>query len=132
MARGDDDMDERLRRIDKQRKELLGQIEQARGDGALDRVSRGLQLAELHKDLYMLDYDDPRTPLGAAAAMSDTPTERLIDILFDLAVSRPPQDDERQRCADHLSKHTGSRKEAVHDIVWALCNSQEFVARIGK
>lgn len=122
----------RPRRIDKQRQKVLRQIEELRRDPSLDRMNYSIRLSELHRDLFTLDYDDPRTRLGAAVAMSDVSDDELIDLLFDLVLARKPTDEQVQICRQHLAELKGRRREAVLDLVWAMCNTKEFVERIDR
>ncbi len=126
--------DEELDRIDKKRRLLLERIENfvpPKG-GALILIGHGNNLSELYKDLFMLDYDDPRKPLGAALAMKGVSDEQIIEILFETVVRRKQKRDEFKNCIEHMAKKKTERKDAVHDIVWALCNSKEFIEMLRK
>ncbi len=83
-ASADESQRDKLRRIDAKRQELLKQIEQTRQDPLPNRMNRSIKLIKLYTDLFMLDYDDPRTRLGAALAMKGVSDERLIDVMFDM------------------------------------------------
>ncbi len=124
----DEIADTALTRIDQKRAELSRQIELTRNDNSLTRVDRLCRLSELHKDRFMLDYDDPRTPLGALLSMSDTPDEQLTRCLFKMVLKRSPACKELAACDKLFARKT--RKEAVLDIVWAMCNMEEFIPLI--
>jgi hypothetical protein len=130
LAAADEPQQRMLSEIDSQRKELREQIEQFRGAAAVGRPDRSIRLCELHWKLYMLDYDDPRTRIGAAVAMKRVPDEELLSIVFDVIVQREPKDIELQQCKQHMEKLRDRRREAIDEIIWALCSSQDFIKRI--
>ena len=119
-----------LQKIDAQREELRQKSERYRGES--NRMTRRCGLAETHMELLFLDYDDPRTKLGAAIAMNNVSHEQLVEIMFEMAYARRPTEDEQRRCLAHLKEHADDFKLAIKDIIWALCNSREFVDRIDK
>ena len=80
----------------------------------------------------MLDYDDPRTRLGAALAMKGVSAEQLINVMFDMVLKRKPTEDQVDRCKQHMAKNKKQRKRAIADVIWALCNTKEFVVLTDK
>ena len=54
------------------------------------------------------------------------PAESIISELYLVTLSRPPREPELARCRKIISAGP-SRREAVEDILWALCNSREFL-----
>ena len=131
-APADESADEKLRRIDEKRRIVLKKIEQFPRNERLDHKLHCVNLTDHYKDLFMLDYDDPRKPLGAALAMNGVPDEQLIEIIFELVVRRKPKSDELMPCKLHLTKNSDNRKDAIIDIIWALCNSKEFTKLVDK
>ena len=71
------DREEKRVKVDQQREVLRKKIEQVR-QATGNRMLRATTLVDLYKDLFLLDYDDPRTALGAAVAMRDVPVEQLV------------------------------------------------------
>ena len=128
----DESADRKLRQIDEKRRMVLQRIEQFPRNKRLVQPLHCGNLSELYKDLFMLDYDDPRKPLGAALAMNGAPNEQLIEIIFETVVRRKPKRDELEFCQLHLAKKSNNRKDAIIDIVWALCNSKEFIKLVDK
>ncbi|MCH7726999.1 MAG: hypothetical protein IH991_11025 [Planctomycetes bacterium] len=131
-ASADESQRDKLHRIDAKRQELLKQIEQTRQDPLPNRMNRSIELVKLYTDLFMLDYDDPRTRLGAALAMKGVSAEQMINVMFDMVLNRKPTEDELGRCKQHMAKNKKQRKDAIADVVWALCNTKEFVVLTDK
>lgn len=129
MVSAEDAQGGNLRRIDDKRQLLLKQLQQLRAN-EVNRMVYLTRSVELFKDLCMLDYDDPRTPLGGALAMNNISSEELTTIVFDMVLGRDPTEEEVKKCVHHFSTQKMGRKEAIHDIVWALCNSKEFIDRL--
>ena len=127
-AQADDPSRSALQEIDAKRNELQAKIDLYHG--AAVELNALTKLAEWHKDLYLLDFDDPRTRLGAALAMQNDASELVTEILFDMVLQREPTDKEADRCQEHLAKHRDEPKQAIEDILWALCNTKEFVDRL--
>jgi hypothetical protein len=54
-----------------------------------------------------------------------------LEHLYWHAFSRPPQDEERQKClallAEAAQQGPQARREALEDLVWALLTSREFL-----
>ena len=119
---------DRLREIDEKRNDLQAKIELL---STMQVGPSGLSnLAEAYKDLYLLDYDDPRTRLGAALAMQNDSPEVVTEHLFAMALEREPTKEELTRCQEHLAKNRDKPKMATEDIIWALCNTKEFADRL--
>src|SRR5262249_42298796 len=53
--------------------------------------------------------------------------EAIIDEMFLLTVSRPPPPPEWTAIRNELAKRTDGREEVFRDVLWALCNSKEFI-----
>ena len=54
------------------------------------------------------------------------PEESVVSELYLVTLSRPPSEQELSRCHE-IIKAAPNRREAVEDILWALCNSREFL-----
>jgi len=65
---------------------------------------------------------------GRAAKLvtAGVPDDALISELYLTTVSRVPSDSEVDRCRQIISD-ANSRQEGAEDILWALCNSREFL-----
>ncbi|MEQ8789270.1 MAG: hypothetical protein RIC55_23450 [Pirellulaceae bacterium] len=126
-ANGQETRAAKRKAIDQQRQELLTQQEQIRRDPMISGTTRLVRLGELSQKLFMLDYDDPRTRIGAAVAMQDASDDELLPILFDVVIKRAPKEQELTACRKLLAEAKHGRREAIHEIVWALCNTREFV-----
>jgi hypothetical protein len=70
---------------------------------------------------------------GHFAAVVDAPfldtTEKKVETLFLLALSRPPSETERERFVKYVNAGgaAGDTKKALADVFWALLNSTEFM-----
>jgi hypothetical protein len=126
-----DDNADKLRQIDERREALRREVDEVRRDEALDRMSRSIRLTELNLELFMLDYDDSRTRLGATVAMPDVSDEELVELLYDLVLARAPTPEQMKLCTDYLAKQP-IRRASVCEIVHSLCNTREFIELIGK
>jgi hypothetical protein len=120
----------RLKAIDNRRRALLAERERIRHDREISGSSRLVALCENSQKLFMLDYDDPRTRIGGAVAMQDVSDEEFLPVLFDVIAERKPQEKELAACRKHMAEKKGNRREAIRDIVWALCNTKEFVEKL--
>jgi len=129
-ASGQQPQQDKFRQIDRRRGELLLRIEQIRIDLETGQTAGLNGLVDVYKDLFILDYDDPRTRLGAALAMQHEPDEQVIEILFDMVLHRKPDDEAMKLCKAHLAKHKDDPKYAIEEIIWAMCNTKEFVDMI--
>jgi hypothetical protein len=129
-AWGQESQAARLKAIDKRRRELLAERERIRHDREIGGSSRLVALCDNSQKLFMLDYDDPRTRIGGAVAMQDVSDEELMPVLFHVIVERRPQEKEMAACRKHMAEKKGNRRETVHEIVWALCNTKEFVEKL--
>lgn len=72
-----------------------------------------------------LTRDDGRI---AKLAASDTPWQTAVEELYWTALTRNPTPDELAR-AKQILDDTGSQREMLTDLAWALLNSKEFVFR---
>ena len=116
--------------IDAKREELRQKLAQAQREQ--NRMYRRTHLAETHMKLMFLDYDDPRTELGAAVAMSNVSNEHLVEIMYEMTLNRKPTMEETKQCLTHMAKHADEPRRVTEEIIWALCNTREFVERIDK
>lgn len=69
-----------------------------------------------------------RDSKGRANALSKSeksPTQ-IIEELYWIALSRPPNNTELQQASESLSD-PGKRQQGIEDLIWALINSQEFL-----
>lgn len=53
----------------------------------------------------------------------------LVETLYLTILSRPPTADEAQVATDYLRSSGLARRQALHDLVWALINTKEFLYR---
>ncbi len=61
-------------------------------------------------------------------ATSTAPAREVVEEVFWTALSRPPNEAERERFAQHLATAPDKRR-GLEDLAWALLNSKEFVFR---
>jgi Protein of unknown function (DUF1549)/Protein of unknown function (DUF1553)/Bacterial Ig-like domain len=64
---------------------------------------------------------------AARLAASGKSNEEIVEELYLLTYCRLPTDEERSTVLDIFEPGTGSRREAVEDLLWALLNTPEFV-----
>ena len=74
---------------------------------------------------YDLPAAWPRHQLPATDSTATTDAA-IITELYYAAFSRPPTQSELQYAASYI-RRTGDRRQAFHDLAWALMNAKEFV-----
>ena len=74
---------------------------------------------------YDLPAAWPRHQLPATDSTATTDAA-IITELYYAAFSRPPTQNELQYAASYI-RRTGDRRQAFHDLAWALMNAKEFV-----
>jgi hypothetical protein len=83
--------------------------------------------------LHILNGDTVNQKLAAAGsaaekAAGEPSTDRVIDELFLAALSRLPDDDERQRLAGELNAAKPEEKrQVIEDLYWSVLSSREFM-----
>lgn len=89
--------------------------------------------ANLAQSLHLLNSSDMQGRFSAGngrAAMlardqGRTEADKITELYLG-AFARPPRSDELERCLSHIAKKT-NKQEAYEDILWALCNTKEFL-----
>ncbi|MEK7676207.1 MAG: DUF1549 domain-containing protein [Verrucomicrobiota bacterium] len=86
----------------------------------------------LWQALYFINSDQlegkvvnsPRLKRLLKASQSDA---AIIDEVYLAALSRLPEEDEKQKVLDYVAKNKAARAQAIGDLVWAVLNTKEFV-----
>jgi hypothetical protein len=66
---------------------------------------------------------------AAKLAASDLPPERIVEELYLLVYSRPPEEAELEVGRQLFAEKDVSRRQATEDLLWALLNTPEFMFR---
>lgn len=89
--------------------------------------------ATLAQSLHLLNSKDIAAKLsndaGRAATMcssSEMPAA-VIEDLYRVALSRPPNDDEMKTALAYVAARADNQRAAYEDLVWAVINSKEFL-----
>ncbi len=72
---------------------------------------------------------DRSRPLRQLVRRARRDDDQLVRTLYLTALSRYPIESERAAALEYLRSADGSRLEAVHDLLWALINTKEFLYR---
>ncbi|MBI4325225.1 MAG: DUF1553 domain-containing protein [Chloroflexi bacterium] len=86
----------------------------------------------LWQALYFINSDQlegkvvssPRLKRLLKASQSDA---AIIDEVYLAALSRLPEEEEKQKVLGYVAKNQAARAQAIGDLVWALLNTKEFV-----
>jgi hypothetical protein len=87
-------------------------------------VLQALALMNGREVTAAVDLQQSRT-LRAVCELPQSSTER-IETLFLATLSRPPREEELQRCLAHLEREAENQDQALADVFWALLNCNEF------
>jgi hypothetical protein len=64
---------------------------------------------------------------AAKLAGSDLPPEKIVEELYLLVYSRPPDAEEREISSRLFAEKETTRRQATEDLMWALLNTPEFM-----
>lgn len=96
--------------------------------GTEPSVAQALHLMNAPETVAKLEHRDGH---AARLASSDSPSEKIIEEIYLLALSRRPSADETRLMLSAFDAKTPdgvtSRRESVEDIFWALLNTKEFI-----
>ena len=67
--------------------------------------------------------------VAAQLATSDKTPDQIVEEIYLLAYSRPPEAEERQVAAALFAEKDATRRRAAEDLMWALLNTPEFIFR---
>jgi hypothetical protein len=89
--------------------------------------------ANLAQALHMLNSDEVQNKVARAGGRAELlakdprPDVEKVDELFLWAFARKPNDDQRSKALEHISKNVANKKLAYENILWALLNTKEFI-----
>src|SRR5207244_2175108 len=88
--------------------------------------------ASLGQSLMLLNSNEIQVKLSAQGSRAEQlskdprPDAQKVDALFWSAFGRAPSEQETATALAHLTKHSGNKRGAFEDILWALINAKEF------
>ncbi|HVP13209.1 MAG TPA: DUF1549 and DUF1553 domain-containing protein [Phycisphaerae bacterium] len=88
--------------------------------------------ASMHQSLYMLSSAQLEAKIGKSPRIerltkSDKGNAELVEEIYLAALSRLPNDEEKQRVLEYVGDDPKLRKQALQDLMWALLNTKEFM-----
>ncbi len=94
-----------------------------------ERVSE----ANLAQALHLLNSDEIQGKVGRPGGRADVlakdprPDAEKVEELFLWAFARKPNDEQRGKALEHITKNASNKKIAYENILWALLNTKEFI-----
>jgi hypothetical protein len=88
--------------------------------------------ATLGQSLMLLNSSEVQGKLGAPGGRAEQlvkdprPDSTKVEELFWAAFARGPSRQELEAASAHLARHSGEKRAAFEDIIWALINAKEF------
>lgn len=86
----------------------------------------------MRQTLHLLNSGDVQNKINSSPRLRRLFTEKktdpeIIEEIYLSTLARFPNDREKQKVTEYLSRDPKLRRQSVQDLVWALFNTKEFL-----